>query len=157
METAITVVPIVVSIIALAFSVSANQRSWTIALRPTLGFVYDRETGWSVQNLGNGPAFDITVAQFQPGNGWFNPVRIPPLSRDTQFPLGWLEHANDCDIGCTYSDTQGRMYSSRCSNDLSTVAVGRKLPTWPDGDIARHWDPPEWTDRDSRQPPLEVW
>ena len=129
----------IVSVTSLAISILNNRRSAITGIKPVLVFVYNQERGWILQNIGNGPAMNIIVAQKQVNGQWFNPVRIPPISKGTEFVLTWLNHVNDTGLRATYTDFQDRSYSSTCGNDLSRIFDGNKLLDWKEGEIGQHW------------------
>lgn len=116
-----------------------NRRSAILARKPVLVFEYDGEVGWTLRNVGSGPALNVIVAQHRVGGDWFNPVRVPPLSRDGSFVLSWLGHANSTGLGATYSDAEESPYTSTCGNDLSRSAPGREFGPWLEAEIGRHW------------------
>lgn len=107
-----------------------------------LTFVYDDETGWNSQNIGNGPALNVIAAQKEVGGQWFNPVGAPPLPKDGEFGCRWLGHVNTTGLGATHTDFEGGPYSSVTCNDLSRTFEGRKLPVWEESKIGRHWGHP---------------
>jgi hypothetical protein len=95
-----------------------------------------------LKNIGSGPALNILVAQKRVGGEWFNPVRIPPLSKDGEYIPTWLGHVNTTGLGAIYSDSEGKPYTSTCGNDLSQVFEGAKFGPWKESDIGRHWNQP---------------
>jgi hypothetical protein len=66
--------------VSLAISYWHNRQSAITGRKPVLTFAYDDKTGWVLQNIGNGPALNVIVAQKEIGGQWFNPVRAPPVS-----------------------------------------------------------------------------
>jgi hypothetical protein len=114
---------------SLAFiaAVYFNRRTDLRVVRPVLVFVY-KEEGWYVSNVGNGPALDIVVAQQVPRRQWEKAVRIPPLGKDREFKLHWLEDDNIHGLGATYSSFDGLRYTSECHNDLTTVKSRDRFP-----------------------------
>jgi len=132
-------------IAAFAFIISVisywlSRRTSISDIRPVLVFIYDERYGWSLKNVGNGPALNIIVAQKK--GDWFNPVRIPPLSTNSEFTMKWLGHVNDTSLGANYTDFDNRIYSATCSNDLSKVYKGLTLRKWNEKEIGRHWNHP---------------
>jgi len=140
--TWISLVALLIAGLSLAISFWNNRKSAITGRKPVLTFVYDDETGWSLRNIGNGPALNVIVAQKEVGGQWFNPVRVPPLSKDGAFVCRWLGHVNTTGLGVTYTDFEGRAYSSVTGNDLSRTFEGRKLPDWEESEIGSHWDHP---------------
>lgn len=133
-----------ISIFALAFSIvsfilvfRSNTISRKSALRPVLVFVAD--SSWHLQNIGKGPALNITVAKRKDSGVWYDPVRVPPMSENGDLELIWwgLNDANE--VGVTYEDFQGNVYTSTCKNDLSQTFGDRRLPVWKEEEVQRHW------------------
>lgn len=129
----------IVSVTSLTMSILNNRRIAITGIKPVLVFVYDATKGWVIQNIGNGPAMNIIVAQKQVNGAWFNPVRIPPISRGSEFALEWLKHVNDTGLGVIYTDFQDRLYSSTCADDLSLTFDGNKLRDWREEELGKHW------------------
>lgn len=110
------------------------------ARKPVLVFVDVPEQGtWVLQNVGNGPALNVLVAQRQEGQ-WFNPVIVPPLSAESSYPLRWLGRINTSGLGATYADFEDRRYTSTLGGERSHTYDGNRLPKWNDGEIRRHWE-----------------
>lgn len=113
-----------------------------IAVRPTLLIVY-RPDGWHLENKGRGTALDILVAQKhvkgQDRGQWFNPVRVPALAAGEQTLLTWLEHENETGLGASYSDEDGRPFTSVTGNDVTTVLRERAFPHFREDQIRRDW------------------
>lgn len=137
------------SIAALAFSAFSfwlnyrnNSRNATLGRKPVLVFEYDGGLGWILRNVGNGPAMNVIVAQRLKTGEWLNPVRIPPLGKDGQMALEWLDHVNTTGLGATYVDSEDVAYTSTCREDLSRVELGIRFGPWPDEQIGRHWANP---------------
>ena len=118
------------------------RRAAIRARKPVLVFVDDPEHGcWVLQNVGNGPALNVLVAQREAGR-WFNPVRTPPLAKDAKFPLAWLGRVTTTGLGSTYSDFEDRRYTSTLGGERSRTYDGGRLPDWWDEDheIRKYWE-----------------
>lgn len=89
-----------------------------------------------------GPALNTVVTQKPVGGDWFNPVGVPPLSKDGQMVLRWLGHVNTTGLGATYADFERNVYTSTCGNDLSQVFEGARFGPWPEAKVGRHWNHP---------------
>ena len=129
---------LLISSVALFVTVLNNRRNALRGMRPVLVIAY-RNDHWNVANVGNGPALDLLVACKIPNGRWERPVRIPPLSKDGQFELRWLNGVNNRGIGVRYRDIEGRWYTSRASNDLTTIRNGDHLEGWREDEIGRYW------------------
>lgn len=141
-RTLLAVLAIAVSVMTFGISFWFTWRSVIAAKRPVLVFVYEGGVGWVLRNIGSGPALNVVVAQKRVGGEWFNPVRVPPLAKDREFIPRWLGHVNTTGLGATYTDFEGRPYTSTCGNDLSRTFRRARFGPWPDEKIGRHWSQP---------------
>jgi len=132
---------LVVSIGSCALSYNLSQQSAITSVQPVLVFQYNTRSGWSVRNVGNGPALDVLVAMKTDDRAdWTQPMRIPPLPKDSEFGLKkWDVYTSARTLGATYSDIRRRIYSTTCTDDLSAVDEGNSLRIWLDSEIKRHW------------------
>lgn len=140
-KTLLSGISVVISLAAFALSYRLSLKVSTSAIKPILVFVYNGTVGWKLRNIGSGPALNVIVAQ-RKHDEWFNPVRVPPLSKDDELILRWLGHVNDTSLGAAYNDFQNRLYSTKCSNDLSEVFDTNTLPSWEESVVGRHWNHP---------------
>ena len=81
---------LIVSVLTLALNYRHARRATVLGLKPVLVFEYDGSRGWVLSNVGAGPTLNIIVAQKRVCEAWFNPVRVPPISKDGDFVLVWL-------------------------------------------------------------------
>ncbi len=139
----VSVGALVVSVISFSLTYRLSTQTATTSVRPALVFEYSQDTGWSLRNVGNGPALNVVIAERTDTSPWANPVRVPPLPKDGKIQLAWIAHQNVRTLGATYVDIDNRSYSSSCTNDLSTTQDGNILGNWPDGEISRHWQLPK--------------
>jgi hypothetical protein len=138
----IALVALVFSVVSFLLSYDLSRRSAITGIKPVLVFEYDGSTGWILGNVGNGPALNVLVAQKKVSGGWFNPVRVPPLAAESSFVPAWLGHVNTTGLGATYTDIDGREYSSVTGNDLTTISDGKAFGPWSEVEIGKHWDQP---------------
>lgn len=62
---------------------ASSVKNATTSVQPIWVFHYNREQGWSVRNVGNGPALDVLIARrTDDQSDWTYPVRIAPVSKD---------------------------------------------------------------------------
>lgn len=138
-QVVFSAVAILVSVTSLAINFWNARRSAIVAGKPVLVFDFEGESGWVMRNVGNGPALDVCVARKRPRDEWFDPVRVPPLSKEGAFPLFWCSHTNVHKLGVSYSDFGGRRYTSICGDDLTEVSDGNRLASWRREEIVAHW------------------
>jgi hypothetical protein len=148
MSLALSIVALVVSILTFALNFRAGRLAERRGRMPVLVFEW-QSNGWVLNNVGSGPALNVIVAQGKgdpPRKGillqrgvhepWFNPVQLPPLARDAQYPLSWI--AEESGLGATYADALGATYTAKCGNDRSITFDGVHIPVWQDG-VRPHW------------------
>src|SRR5215467_4188933 len=137
-ERLLSITALIVSVISFSMSYLQSRRSAITGVMPVLAFVYDKEGQWFLQNLGNGPALNIIVAEKARNDSqWSNPVRIPPLPREGRFPLH--VNVNARWLGASYMDIEGHEYSATCADDDSRVRPGRIFPNWKTDEIRPYW------------------
>jgi hypothetical protein len=138
--TVIAIVSVAIATVSFVVNYWIGHRAAVRARKPVLVFVDDPERQcWVLQNVGNGPALNVVVAQRQ-GGQWFNPVFAPPLAKDAAFPLAWLGRVNTTGLGATYSDFEDRRYTSTLGGERSRAYERSRLPDWPDDEIRRYWE-----------------
>jgi hypothetical protein len=136
----LSAIAVAVALTTFVLNYRIARRAVVLARKPVLVFVYDATRGWVLRNVGGGPALNILVAQRKVSADWFGPVRIPPLSRDAEFVPDWLGHTNSVGLGASYTDSEGRPYTSITGNDLTEVFEGPRFGPWPETEIGRHWN-----------------
>jgi hypothetical protein len=135
---------LLVSLCALVFTIYKGRYDQRVSVKPVLVFVYDRADGWTVQNIGSGPALNVIVATHEAVadeksfHCWMNPTRIAPLKKDGGFNLHWIGHDNVRALGATCEDIWDRPYSTTCAKDLNRVKPGR-IRRWAEGEIVQEW------------------
>jgi len=135
----VSVAALLFSLVSFLLTFSLSRTSAVTSVRPVLVFEYSAGEGWSLRNVGNGPALNVLVAMKSNDSDWLQPVRIPALGHDGSFQLRWLGHANVRTLGASYVDIIARAYSSISTNDLSEVYEGNRLREWPESSISAHW------------------
>jgi hypothetical protein len=133
----------VIALVALVFSALSfrlSKKTFVTDIRPVLVFVWADKTGWKVQNIGAGPALNVVIGSCKENHPWGKPVRIPSLSANGDFSLHWICADDAWGLAAKYHDINGKLYSSICSDDLSEVFTGSKLPDWHKDEIERHWE-----------------
>lgn len=140
----IAAIALTFSMVSFAFTYHLTEQVSVTDIKPVLIYEYSGETGWILRNVGKGPALNVLVAQKQPQASWFNPVRVPPLAAGSSFVPTWLGHVNTTGLGATYTDVDGRKYSSTAGNDLTEVHDSYVFGPWKEDEIGRHWNQPAY-------------
>lgn len=126
------VISIIISIAAIAIATASYWHSRLAAIasiRPILVFLRDKKKGWHVRNVGGGPALNVTIAK-KPPKSWSKPRIVPPIYSDDFVKLSWVPYHKVHELGATYKDFQGRIYSSIYNHEEghTTLICGNKLP-----------------------------
>ena len=154
-STLISGIAVVIAIMSFVVGTWRAQRAELRARKPVLVFVDDPSAGcWTIRNVGNGPALNIVTAQRKSGQ-WFNPVKIPPLGSEGSYQLPWLGRTNETGLGATYADFEGTSYTATLGDEVSRTFRGRRLPLWPDADVARYWDVEDYHPSDPLRHPRQ--
>lgn len=147
----ISVAALVLSAATFGVSLWVGHRATVRARKPVLAFVDDPATDcWTLQNIGNGPALNVFVAQRQDGE-WFNPVRVRPMAKDQVQALEWLGRVNETGLGAEYADAEGQVYTSTVGGEVLRTYEGRRLPDWVGEEeriggalMRRYWEAPRY-------------
>ncbi len=136
----IALAALILSITSLAISYFSSKYRDIRGIRPILVFEYKND-GWSVHNIGSGPAMDVVFTRLKKDNVHSH-VRLPALAKDTVFPLHFCKHDNIHRFVTTYQDFEGRKYSSESVHDVSKTISGYwvKRPPHP---VEQWWKLPE--------------
>jgi hypothetical protein len=150
LATAVSITAIIISAVTFGLSYRASQTAERRTRIPVLVFMYTPQ-GWLLRNVGNGPALNIEVAQKivqgEQAGHWIYPVRVPPIGKDNEILLKWLDHDNQHGLGAVYEDflgadddsAAGRVYTATCGKDRNTIKPGRHMRTWPATEIVAQW------------------
>jgi hypothetical protein len=85
-----SVAALALSLISFARTYRPSAQSAVTSVRPVLVFEYRQAQGWSVRNVGNGPALNVVVARPSEAPHGRKPVRTPPLANGGRFKLTWI-------------------------------------------------------------------
>lgn len=148
----VSILAATISLISFALTYRQRGQSDIVGIRPALVFVFDNRTGWSLRNIGNGPALNVIVAKKRPYGEWFDAVRVPPVAKDGKFLLHWIPIDDENGLGATYNDIRGRPYTTTTGADYSRIFEGHELPErivvpshpkFEDNDIRVYWEFPD--------------
>ena len=139
-EFAISLVALVLSIIATISSIYFSNVNLKTNVLPTLVFVYDSIRGWSIHNVGNGPALNVVVAHQNHGEDkWKAPTRLYPIAKDEIIPVEWVGRNPD-KLMAAYTDVHNRKHSSLTDEDMTTISDKDASKSWREAEIRRSWE-----------------
>ena len=138
-ELIISVIALIMSVTSVFSSVYFSRLGIKTNVLPALVFIYNVKAGWSLRNVGNGPALNVLVARrLSSDSDWDLPTRIYPIGKGEEVSIPWVGH-NPKLLAVSYQDAHNRTYTSICDNDLTKIQEGKKLPEWDEGSIERIW------------------
>jgi hypothetical protein len=132
--------PLFFSASALFLSLLSFRLMDVRSVKPVLTLTYQNDSGWTLNNIGNGPALNIIVSQKPKGGTWETPVRVAPLATGGHILLQWLHNTSVKSLGVSYTDIDGRRYSSLTTEDLTDIQAGSIFPNWRPAEIHKQWE-----------------
>jgi hypothetical protein len=144
----LSIAALAVSLVSFVVTLFLTIRRDAVALRPMLIFTY-RATGWHVDNVGNGPALDVIFTRRRGKDiSTDTHVRLPALPKGAEFLLHFARRDNENRFIATYTDSDGRPFTSGSRHDVSKISKGWKAVKRPDAAAVERWwrlddsDPP---------------
>jgi len=106
---------------------------YKISIQPCLVF-YNKgknsegKSRWMIKNVGNGPAINISVASGDVDENWFQDecLLLSALAPNDERYLFWTKHHGA--LVSTYSDINGRYYTSKCKGNKNELFEDNKYP-----------------------------
>lgn len=124
-------IAVVVSVIAITVSYFSARKARITGIRPVLVFCFNSGCGWSVKNIGNGPALNIILALLDADERWISPEGIPSLAVGGEFVFsGFGTQIKFIGWGCFYTDISARSYSTIQKGNETKIIAGSLFPTW---------------------------
>lgn len=122
----------VASLLIACWAAYTSAKAFVDAKRPVL--VFEREAGreWIVRNVGNGPALNVVFIEGDFEGKWLDPFKLPSVSKNALLRFPELTAAGR--LGVTYTDFDGRLYSSDCTYYITKIRRKRKPSDWPSFD-----------------------
>ena len=96
--------------------------------RPVIVFEHAQERGWSIRNVGAGPALNVVVAKKSAQAGWDRARLVPPLAAGADYTLDWLSAELDDTLACDYADFRSVCYGSLMSKLRHSAHETPQLP-----------------------------
>lgn len=137
-ELVISIIALFVAGVSVVVSFYFSRLTSKTSVFPVLVFVYDKEHGWEIRNVGKGPALNVIVAQSN-GENWDMPTSCYPIDAGDNLKIPWVGH-DPYQLGVSYCDAHNRCYTSICKDDLTRISNGVRLPQWDKKDIIRQWE-----------------
>ena len=139
-ELVISLIALTLSVIATIASIYFSNIGMKTNVLPTLIFVYESEKGWTINNVGNGPALNVVVAHQDHGDeSWKDPTRLYPISEGGIVGIEWIGQ-NPNKLISTYTDVHNRSYTSLTDEDLTTIKDKKLQHIWNETDIKKIWE-----------------
>jgi hypothetical protein len=139
----ISIIAPIASILTFFIGYSLNIKSARNNRKPVLVFEYQKDNGWLIRNVGNGPALNVIVACKGEKGAWKYFVRLPALAKDDKFKLTWLGDCNVWSLSSVYTDFLRTRYTLISIHDENYIQSGYKLNIPKGYNVPRYWEPPD--------------
>ena len=151
----IATIALVVSLISFIVTVILTRVRDKVALKPMLVFLYKNEGGWHIENVGNGPAFDVIFTRVDDHSAAKH-VRLPTIAKGGILRIHFASEDNSIVFLATYRDIDERKYTSKSEHDVSKITKGWRgglRPKVDAGELDRWWHLQHDVPRDRHQRP----
>lgn len=132
----LTLLALSLSFISFLVNYRHARRSLALGRKPVIVFEYSLEVGWSLRNVGNGPALNLMVGEML-DDSVIDPGRIPALAKDAVVRLQQYEHRN-LSLVAIYSDPEEIQYTALIENDRSRILPGIRGKGWGEQALILH-------------------
>lgn len=122
-ELILSAVAVLISIVSLIVSGRALKSS----VKPLLVFVRCDDGIWRIENIGSGPALNITVYDGT-RNDWTEAKQYYPVPAGSRSELPALSHG--IRLGAAYEDAHGTEYNSICEYYYTRITKGKRPNKW---------------------------
>lgn len=128
MENIIASVISFFSLVASFYAVYLTQKTFKTGLMPILVFSRRTNGNWQIENVGNGPAINVVIADGTKTRDWVSIVRCFPIAAGAKVELTWLVSAYE--LAAVYFDSEGEVFTSKCCSNENSICKGNKYPAW---------------------------
>ncbi|GJQ57918.1 MAG: hypothetical protein D8M57_04110 [Candidatus Scalindua sp. AMX11] len=129
-------ISVAVSMTAITVSYLSARKAGITGIRPVLVFCFNSGSGWSLKNIGNGPALNIVLALLDADNRWVSPEGIPSLAVNGEFVIGGFNTQIEfIGWGCFYTDISASPYSSTQKGSETQIVASPHVPAWNSAEI----------------------
>lgn len=131
----LSIFALVVSTVSFFISYRHSRATFIADIKPILVVAYDY--GWTLRNIGRGPAMNIIIATKDQEGKWVHPHRLPALASEAGLRLPFLSSSFPlAGIGVSYNDFKNRPYTSIYEKDhLTQILDGNSFPAWKEEEI----------------------
>lgn len=131
----LSIFALVVSTVSFLISYWHSRATFIPDIKPILVIAYDY--GWTLRNIGRGPAMNIIIAVKNHDGKWIDPRRVPALASEAGLRLPFLGGTFPlAAIGVSYTDFKNREYTSLYEKDhLTRILDGNPFPAWKEDDV----------------------
>lgn len=157
--TVLSGIAIVVALSTFALTFRASRQAERRNRMPVLVlFPQAGGLGWRLDNVGEGPALNIVIAQGRgsdanggvielpgerarrhdgvaPGETWCNPIHLRPMTAGGHQTVGWPFDPSG--VGISYTDALSYTYTVRTSRMGSCLTEQRCIPEWPPEELVQ--------------------
>ncbi len=124
----IAIASVVISIIAVVFSYYSFRRNFRASSRPVLIFSMTSTFRWRLDNVGTGPAINLTVGDRSSDYSFVSITNCYPLAVRERLDLLWIKGAYE--LAAVYTDVYGNTFTTICKGNRNRVIDGNEFPAW---------------------------
>jgi len=119
----VAAISVLISLLAVILSYHAFRKTLREGVRPVLIFSRRSGTLWQIQNVGNGPAIRLVVADRDTFGEWQSSTKCYPLSAGATTELRWIGHG--AELVAEYHDVNGAPFTTVFRDGINKVSAGR--------------------------------
>jgi len=97
-------------------------------VRPVLIFTKRNHNSWYLENVGSGPAIDVLLSDCRTKGGWDSPTRYHSIGVKDKAEI--LSTRAGDSFAVSYSDVNGRWYSTTCIDSQTTIHNKSTFRDW---------------------------
>lgn len=119
---------VVISLIAIVFSYYSFYRTLHAASKPVLIFSMTSTFRWRLDNVGTGPAINLTIGDRSGDWSFVSITNCYPLAAGERLDLLWIKGAYE--LAAVYTDVYGNTFTTICNGNKNQVINGNEFPAW---------------------------
>lgn len=124
----IAILSVGISLIAVVFSYYSFRRTLHASTKPVLIFSMTSTFRWRLDNVGTGPAINLTVGDRSSDYSFVSITNCYPLAAGERLDLLWIKGAYE--LAAVYTDVYGNTFTTLCNGNRNRVVSGNEFPDW---------------------------
>lgn len=124
----IAIASTVISLIAVVLSYYSLHRTLRASSKPALVFSMTSTFRWRLDNVGTGPAINLTVGDKSSDSNFVSITNCYPLAPGECLDLGWINGAYE--LAAVYTDVYGNSFTTICKGNRNRIINRNGFPAW---------------------------